>query len=162
METTKYPHKTFVLKGAINNNIITLKKVLFKNKLFSNFFFKEKKNIIFLSIGTKWFKYKNKFENFYTIFKYSNGVLTKIFKNEKKVLNRPSIIKIGKKYFMFFCARKRMISEITSRMAKIYASFSNNLIKWSKPNKIKFSKKATRVGILKCKPTLMYLNLEIS
>ena len=54
------------------------------------------------------------------------------------------LLKSAKNILCFLRKKKNDFRDNIKNGYKIYASFSNNLIKWSKPNKIKFSKKATQ------------------
>ncbi len=144
-KTSKYPHKTYVLKGKLKKDTLELTKVYFKNKIFSNgpFIFKnQRKKIFFFSLGLKWFLYKNKYENIYQIRKYENKKIKSLYKVEKnEVTNRPTIIKINSEFYVFFCKRKHKDFRNQKNGYKIYFSKSKNLSVWSKPKKIRYNKR---------------------
>ncbi len=144
-KTSKYPHKTYVVKGKLKKNTLKLTKAYFKNKIFSNgpfIFKKQRKKILFISLGLKWFLHKNKYENIYQIKKYENNKIWSLHKIEKnEVTNRPTVIKINSEYYIFFCKRKHKDFRNQKNGYKIYFSKSKNLNIWSRPKKIRYNKK---------------------
>lgn len=164
--TKKYPHRTFSLRGSFRQNTISLNKVFFKNKMLTNapYIFKEKKKkYFFLGIFTKWVKHRSKLESCYTLYLDYKNKLKKIYKDDT-VKNRPCVIKIQSKYFLFFCRRKSTnFRNNTKNSYKIYYSNSSNLLKWSKLRKLTFPKKFIKSwnNQMQCYPQLFYFKKNL-